>query len=365
MIERARKVTVVSAPRLRLLVSAVLCASSAACSGESSAVSVAGDSVAERGSMIVYDSDDRREYFELDEPAIQQLMRAQSVALMNDDSAASLLANPASVPTWAETEGLCPEEPFASQPAAAFCSGVLLADDLLVTAEHCLDFVSVPNLRLVFGYYYLETGELAARPADVYRVESIVLRASDLGLHELDFAWLRLSASANPALEALRSFDRNPRLAIGDNLLAISAGGGVPLKVDPRVRVAGFEEGRFIAESDTFRGSSGGGAFAPNGDLVGLFVRGLADFETSEAGCMTTRHHASAGAREQFTYAYRAVEAFCNVEPQHSLCQKALREPSCALSVSRGGMPTRPIAALLALLGALFARRLRHRPVRQ
>jgi hypothetical protein len=253
-----------------------------------------------------------------------------------------------------------------------------VADDLVVTAEHCLDFVSAESVRIVFGYYYVNAGVLSAQPSDVYPVESIVLRASDLGEDELDFAWLRLARSAGPAHEPVSTFGRDPHLAIGDGLLSVSAGGGVPLKVDTGVRVVDFEEGRFVAEADTFRGSSGGGAFTPGGELVGLFVRGLSDFESSDAGCMVTRRHASAGAGEQFTYAYRAVEAFCDIEPTHLLCQNACgercsddapamttpREPSCAVAVPRRAMPAGPMAGLLAFLLAFFARRPRCSPVR-
>jgi hypothetical protein len=87
---------------------------------------------------VLNGEDNRMEAFELVAP-----MRLA----LTSSSAALLFANhlrlnsPSSVFLKAETAGsalgLCPDEPFANEPSAAFCSRELIDDDLVSTAGHC------------------------------------------------------------------------------------------------------------------------------------------------------------------------------------------------------------------------------------
>src|SRR5690606_31484318 len=76
---------------------------------------------------FVNGGDDRREYYELSEPFQRAALERFTVALMTDSAAAALTSgHVGALPTWQEVNGLCDGEPFAEQPAAAFCSGVLV-----------------------------------------------------------------------------------------------------------------------------------------------------------------------------------------------------------------------------------------------
>src|SRR3954470_4223589 len=74
-------------------------------------------------SAIVYGQDDRCEYFEVGDGSCRGLFEESAVALMPRESAERLVAgDTGALPTWAQADALCAGEPFADQPAAAFCS---------------------------------------------------------------------------------------------------------------------------------------------------------------------------------------------------------------------------------------------------
>jgi hypothetical protein len=68
-------------------------------------------------------------------------------------------------PSLAEANDLCEGEPFADQPSAAVCSGLLVDADLVLTAGHCARMLPCAEMRIVTGFFYREDGELA-RPSD-------------------------------------------------------------------------------------------------------------------------------------------------------------------------------------------------------
>src|SRR5262245_42153131 len=120
----------------------------------------APDASATLGQMsraFVNGGDDRREYFEL-EPSQLAAVEPFTVALMTDSAARALTSgHVGTLPTWSDINGLCDGEPFAEQPAAAFCSGVLVDWNLVLTSGHCVN-VPQEDLRVAFDYYYRAAG---------------------------------------------------------------------------------------------------------------------------------------------------------------------------------------------------------------
>ena len=84
-------------------------------------------------------NDDRNEVFELDE-VTRQAITSSSAALVYSNHVSWSGANGVSLnaESAALALGLCSDEPFANEPCAAFCSAVLIDDDLVLTAGHCL-----------------------------------------------------------------------------------------------------------------------------------------------------------------------------------------------------------------------------------
>jgi hypothetical protein len=282
--------------------------------------------------------------------------------------------------TWSENHGLCEGEPFGDQPTAAFCSGVLVDWDLVLTSGHCVNVFGLSQIRAVFGFYFQEPGELAVTARDVYRVADVLVARDDRNQGEeerLDYAWLRLAEPVrSPRVPAsLRARARS--VEVGDGIVAINAGGGAPFKHDGGARVRQLRaeaNDYFVADTDTSEGSSGGPAFDEELRLVGTLARGAPDYVATEEGCLRTDSESDPElAREQFTFASRSVEGLCEVEPDRWLCDTSCEDcapppppPSeafdegCAFSPPSTRRAPVGAAALLAL--ALAAIGLRRRP---
>ena len=305
-----------------------------------------------------------------------------TVALMTDSAAAALTSgHVGALPTWSEINSLCDGEPFGEQPAAAFCSGVLVDWNLVLTSGHCVNALPQQNLRVVFDYYYQAEGELAVQDEDIYGVERVVVSRRDEPSpndgERLDFAWLELARPAAAPHRPAPTYTRRRGADESDRVISIGAGGGVPIKWDEggRVRYTRSEfDDYLIADTDTSQGSSGGGLFDENLVVLGSLARGAADFARTDAGCYVTSSESDpSAAREQFTYVHRAVEALCDTGSSSPLCDDSCGEPcdastlepgarasaagdsSCALAPGQQrGAQRRALSPLAVLLGAVL-----------
>ena len=300
---------------------------------------------------VVYDQDDRGEYYAADAP-VRALFAQSSVALVpNDDLRRGLSSIISAAPTWGVRDGICLGEAFAEQPAAAFCSGVLVDWDLVLTSGHCVRVLDVADFSVVFGYYYREAaaiaeGELAEGSGSIATVVEIVAEALDPAGVEprLDYAWLRLAAPVDGRFRPAPIHARSPALRAGAPILTIGAPHGVPLKFDPAgvVEDPRAQEDFFVARTDTSAGWSGGGAYDSEHVLLGVLARGGEDLVDTDEGCnVVNRVSPEDAAAEQFTYAPRALEALCRTEPTRALCS-----PECGSPCRAGPRPsTKPAAS--------------------
>jgi len=224
---------------------------------------------------IVYDSDDRTEIYLHPSADLQSLTRQSIVALV--DASAIDTSNPRDVrvlgPSLGEGYGVCPDQAFVEQPAAAFCSGTLIDDDLVLTAGHCLlTEAHCRATRFVFDYAYEGQGELANIDLEaVYSCRRLVM-SRDEDVTDLDFAVVQLdrpvTGQRRPA--PLRLYDEP--LASGDALTVIGFGTGIPAKIDDgakvidaRARIGSY----FSMAADTFAG------IMAIWGMLGIFLKSL------------------------------------------------------------------------------------------
>lgn len=339
-----------------------------------------GEGLGQAHQRYVNGEDDRREYFELEDDQLRYGVERFAVALTSSRVSSLLVRGEASrIDTWGELDGLCSGEPFADQPAAVFCSGVLVDWDLVLTSGHCVDVLPVSSLRVVFDYYYRAPGDLAVTAGSIYEVREVIRSESDGAAAgaRLDYAWLRLSEVARSPHHPAAVYTNGPAVEVTDPIINISAGGGVPLKLDAgghiqdtRASVLDY----FVADTDTSQGSSGSGAFDADLALVGTLARGAPDFIETEAGCSTTDVGLDPSeAIEEYTYAHRAVEALCETGSDSVLCNPDCEQPcnaadtppplaredgGCAFEgAPRGERSALGAAALLTALALLVRRR--------
>lgn len=360
----------------------LLLASLTACSAGSAldADGAPRDEIAQAHQPYINGEDDRREYFELDDDQLRSGVQWFSVGLTSSRVSGLLARGEAGrIETWGELDGLCSGEPFADQPAAVFCSGVLVDWDLVLTSGHCVNVLPLSSLRVVFDYYYRAPGDLAVSASSIYEVREVITSENDgagAAGARLDYGWLRLSEAVRSPYHPAAVYTNGPGVEVTDPVINISAGGGVPLKLDAGGHIQDTREGvldYFVADTDTSQGSSGSGAFDADLALVGTLARGAPDFIDTEAGCATTdRGLDPSEAIEEYTYAHRAVEALCEAGSDSVLCNPDCEQPcnaadtpprrarddgGCALgAAARGERDALGAAALFTAL-ALFVRR--------
>ncbi len=190
---------------------------------------------------------------------------------------------------------LCKEERFRDQPAAAFCTGVFVAPDRVVTAAHCLAAVKLDEIRFVFGFALTRERQrlTSVRKADVYRGAELVLCDHDEETG-IDVAVVRLDREVADHV-GLRLAPRD--VDIGEPVVAIGHPLGLPLKHAAEARIIDASAACcFTASLDTYRGNSGSPIFDRDYEWIGLLVQGEADFVTdARARCVRSAGYTEEG----------------------------------------------------------------------
>lgn len=224
----------------------------------------------------IYGGDSRRDFFEIDDNAERAALPA-AVSLFN---ALALAADGENFriggrPLGHESRALCPSVRFFEQRSAAFCSGTLIAPDLVLTAGHCMGEKDkpasrCPATRLVFGFAVTAAGAKtdSVPAAEVYSCAEVKLYVhGGAG----DYSVVRLDRPVTGRAPARLKADAPP--AAGDAIFTIGGPYGLPLKVsdDAEVRSLNKEKTVFRTDLDTSGGNSGGGIFdARTGRLIGV-----------------------------------------------------------------------------------------------
>jgi MYXO-CTERM domain-containing protein len=279
-----------------------------------------------RRAPVVYGNDDRRDVFEYSDQSWAGEVSGFTVALMEADAVAISPQGSVSfqAKTLVESRGVCTDERFADQLTAAYCSGTLIAPDLVLTAGHCVTSASeCANTKLVFGYEMDGPGDLAeVAAADVFSCAELLVQ--ELDTPRRDHAILRLDRPAGR--ESARLATGSDAIAVGTPLLVHGYPSGLPTKIDDGGHVRnGRATARdfFVASLDTFGGNSGSGVFdGATRQLVGILVRGDTDYVFDDAdGCYRVNRCAENGCGgESISYAFRAIDALCATGFQSPLC---------------------------------------------
>jgi hypothetical protein len=290
----------------------------------------------------IYGEDDRMEVYEV-EPGVIKQRAEKSVAgmirtgrLIEEDGQIFIPSQ-----SLGQAQDLCEDEPFVNQPSIAKCSGTLIADDLILTAGHCVqNDRDCSNYSWVFNAYYEAEGERALiEPDDVFACEEIVDSTLYLDSEvSHDFAVVKLAREATPEFEIAPL--RHERTALESEIQAIMIGfgAGIPMKIDQggavdavRAETLDF----FTTNSDAFGGNSGSAVFDSNGTIIGILVAGGSDYiYDEEAGCYRIARLPESNPIEQSSYVFRAVDALCNTTSRndYTLCANRCGNGFCELT---------------------------------
>lgn len=230
---------------------------------------------------VIYGNDDRRDLYQITDAAWKTLA-GSTVALVN---ISNIQADPSQNqfklkgPRVGEKRQLCRSERFFEQQSSAFCSGFLVAPDVIATAGHCIENqAKCKDTRFVFGFsIYTEGSNPANIPAyEVYECSELL--GQELNDAGADWALVRLNRPVTG--HAPLSVNLHGNVAKDTPLVVIGHPSGLATKIagDANVRDSSRRE-YFVANIDAYGGNSGSAVFnAESGFVEGILVRGSSDF---------------------------------------------------------------------------------------
>ncbi|MGB5812232.1 MAG: serine protease [Polyangiales bacterium] len=241
---------------------------------------------------VVYGNDDRVEVYNHPSAALRDIARRSIVSLIRTTQLERGPDGRYVIFSIAlrDAKNLCEDELFVDQPTAANCSGVLIDDDLVLTAGHCMRTQANCNTTsFVFNYYLEGPSELASiDDDDVYTCAGVLLR-DESGPMAItpDFAIVQLD---RPVTGGHRPAPLRPAAATleqGESIAMIGFGSGLPAKIDsggsvsdPRPTSLDY----FVVNADAFAGHSGSAVFDSQDELAGILVAGRAPDYTTLPG---------------------------------------------------------------------------------
>jgi len=204
-----------------------------------------------------------------------------------------------------DTLKLCPLERFVSQPTGVFCTGFLVAPNLVVTAGHCVDSSSVSSLRFVFEFKMLNatTAMTTFSPNDVYSGSTVVGRELNNTTGE-DWAVIKLDRDVLN-IQPLK-IRRMGAINLNDDLYVVGYPSGLPCKFADGAKARKVSN-TFVFSSnlDTYGGNSGSPVFnRVTHEVEGILVRGGTDFEfvtDTTGGCIRSVVLADSDGNEECT----------------------------------------------------------------
>lgn len=227
----------------------------------------------------IYGNDDRVDLYQVKDTKVLSL--ADSTIALFEAGKVSVNGPTATLTTagYGESRGLCREERFWEQHIGAFCSGSLVAPDIIMTAGHCVTSDdSCAGTKFVFGFSISKEGESpdSVPAGEVYGCAKLLGRLQEA--EGADWALVRLDRPvAGHAPLKLSSGS----VSQGDPVFVIGHPAGLPTKVAGGAKVRDASKpGFFVANLDTYGGNSGSAVFNGKTGLVeGILVRGDQDYE--------------------------------------------------------------------------------------
>jgi V8-like Glu-specific endopeptidase len=272
----------------------------------------------------VYGTDGRTDYYASTDATWRQIVQSSTVALI--DRSGVSVRDPNNVQVSGSTlveQGICSTERFADQLSAASCSGVLIDDDLVLTAGHCAENLTMcRSYSYVFRFYMEAEGRVATITSeDVFTCAELVTQRST---DDRDYAVIRLDRAATPRHQHVTVQRTAEALATGQSLILIGFPSGLPAKIDTGGKVVNARRSTldyFIATVDSFSGNSGSSIFDAQGRVVGTLTSGQEDY-IDRGSCAVVNRLADDGSQggETAMYAFRAIQALCAVRPSSRAC---------------------------------------------
>lgn len=236
---------------------------------------------------VIYGDDNRRDLYQESSFAVLAIADATAAMFPNHElnmSPAGRYEYPQK--SFESTYSLCPSEPFLNQPAAAQCSGFLVAENLLVTAGHCVGSEQdCEKNSWVFQFRMKNENEapLAFEAENVYKCKRLVATKY---ANKLDYAIVELDRPVR-GVRPLKMRSSAQNIKTGESVFVIGHPMGLPTKIadGASVRKIDSSQNFFVANLDTYGGNSGSAVLnSKTLEVEGVLVRGETDL-VRDYGC--------------------------------------------------------------------------------
>ncbi|EQC46570.1 serine protease [Bacteriovorax sp. Seq25_V] len=186
-------------------------------------------------------------------------------------------------------QGLSPLMPFTTQATLTDCTGFLVADDIMVTAGHCVvDQADCEDSLWIFDFDHKVASKKSFSEKNTVGCKEIINK-QEVNNEEvyIDYAILRLTRKMTDRKPL--KFREQGTVEKLSSLVMIGHPLGLPMKVTKGANVWHTdEEWVFTANLDAFGGNSGSPVINESTGLVeGILVRGGEDFTDTEDGLAT------------------------------------------------------------------------------
>jgi len=246
---------------------------------------------------VIYGLDDRMDYFESNDSLMKELSRSTAVQILNH-SLDEVNGEYKLKAQMLKDGGMCESERFANQPVPGNCSGFLIAEDLLVTAGHCIRQESdCENHFWVFDFinFESENKDFTFNKDQVVRCKKIVSREKNPSTMN-DFAVLKLEKKIYRRPFSIRT---TGTMSPDTVFTVLGYPSGLPLKITTAgVLRSNDHQNYFVINADTYGGNSGSAVVdTKTGMVEGILVRGDQDYEQNSDACYASVKRQENGGR--------------------------------------------------------------------
>lgn len=248
----------------------------------------------QKSPAIIRPPDDRRDYYQVS-PELQAIGNSICAlirrASMTDNGNGTFTLN---AQTLEQQRGpLCPNEPFANQPAVADCSVTLIAPDIVITAGHCFQATDTgPVLPFETWYFVFDyimrdanTNPVTFNADQVYSGVEMLGRMNVANTAN-DWAVVRLDRAVTGRTPV--NIRTNGTIAVGQQVITIGFGAGLPMKFSSNATVQNLINFGFEANLDIIEGNSGGAVINVGTNTIEGVVSGDLDVNDffQDGNCM-------------------------------------------------------------------------------
>ncbi len=189
---------------------------------------------------------------------------------------------------------VCPDERFAEQDAAIYCTGFLVSPDTLLTAGHCIETqMACKNSRFVFdfGIYHENDDYREIDSNNIYGCEKLIFSENPKREGSgIDLAIVRLDRKVTDRPHLV--VENKTPLGNDESVFLIGHPLGLPTKfTDDAVILNSLNKLYFRSDLDAYTGNSGSPVFSTSSNRVkGVLISGEDDFEKAGKGqCRTSK----------------------------------------------------------------------------